>query len=293
MAPGTVTEHARVCQQLSHCRINTRKAPAPFSRQLHGCDKTSCPTAQAGRAAALPGPPRNQQPQANSRGWCQSHPPGDVSQGSPCSEPGLQHSRCLVQKDSRALLQSTARPTGCEASPVSSTCHRARATQLCSQPQSGVGHPPAHLCTPQPLAAGWPAGILQCHRPSGYLLPSTDQLMPPVPPHHHPAIALSIPSAAPSPAPKVSPGQRCRQGVPDASCPVHALGLRENGALRQSPVSLDHPSTVSVAQADPEAPPSHQDRTQQAGHLLCCSALSTGWCTQRLTYFSLIVCQLV
>lgn len=173
-------------------------------------------------------------------GGCRSHLPEGISQGSQFSKPWLQHSWCLVRKDSRPLQQKAARLTGRKAPPAYSTHHSAQRRHI-TQPAtvkdwptpSTSLHPPA--TSPwQSFAAGWSTGTSQ--RPVPSAIPMC-RLSPPVPPHHHPGMALCLPSAAPSPAPKVSPSQRCLRVVPDVSGPMHAPGFRENGALRQHHVS--------------------------------------------------------
>jgi len=166
----------------------------------------------AGNAASLPGPPEEQQPQANTRGWLPKWPASNVSQGSRCSEPWLQPSWCLARKDSRPLQQKAARLSGRNTPPVCNTCHRAQRRHI-TQPATATGWPPPSTSVHPPvtslwpsLAAAWAAGNSQPPYPAGTSCPPQAGSAPP-------DAITSPPTDGPFPPPCST--QPCSRGAPE------------------------------------------------------------------------------
>lgn len=161
----------------------------------------------------------------------------------------LQHSWCLVRKDSRPLQPKATSSVGVK--PL-----------LSVTPVTGLRDTASHGRQPRLSSAVWSAGTSHVPELVGASCP--------------PQAGSAAASATSSPSRDSPLAPRCStHSVPkpemfasgsQCDCPVCTLVLRENGALRQSPASSEHPSTVPLAQAGPEeeALPSPKDVMQVA-----------------------------
>lgn len=153
-------------QQLSHHRSSIRKVAAP-SMQLHHCDSNclagSQHNLQQGLGAAS-GATSGTAAMGSHGGWL-PRSPGRWHFLRERVQRWLQHSWCLVRKDSR-LLQQSHQLSGREGPPVCDTCHGVTGPR----DTASHGHQPRLS-----FSAVWSAGT-SCARAGGCLLPFTGRL---------------------------------------------------------------------------------------------------------------------